>query len=95
MYFNIYVYCIRLYLNYSMSQPILIGELLAYFNPNHSKDTDIKYAYLCSSGLVFSILMTIILFYYTYEEIMNETMKARVACCSLIYRKVNLLQNIL
>ncbi|XP_026807743.1 multidrug resistance-associated protein 4-like [Rhopalosiphum maidis] len=72
---------------FNMSQPILIGELLAYFNPYHSKDTDIEYAYLCSSGIVFSIFMTIILHYYTYEEIMNETIKVRVACCSLIYRK--------
>jgi len=73
---------------YSMSQPILIGELLAYFNHDHSKNIDIKFAYLYSSGLICSMLMVTILTFFTYEEMINEIMKAKAACCSLIFRKV-------
>ncbi|KAE9539937.1 hypothetical protein AGLY_005189 [Aphis glycines] len=70
-----------------MSQPILIGELLAYFNHDNSKNIDIKYAYLYSSVLICSMLMTTILTFFTYEEMINEIMKAKAACCSLIFRK--------
>ncbi|CAH1736108.1 unnamed protein product [Aphis gossypii] len=81
-----FLFCI-IEIIFNLSQPILIGELLEYFNHNHSKNIDIKYAYLYSSGLICSILMSTILIFYTYEEIMNEIMKVKVACCSLIFRK--------
>ncbi|XP_050060625.1 probable multidrug resistance-associated protein lethal(2)03659 isoform X2 [Aphis gossypii] len=72
---------------FNMSQPMLIGELLAYFNHDNSKNIDIKYAYLYSSVLICSMLMSTILLFFIYEEMMNEVIKAKAACCSLIYRK--------
>lgn len=72
-----------------MSQPILIGELLEYFNPDNSKISgNIRYAYICASGLVISIFITSNLFYFTDQETLNEALKVQVACSSLIYRKV-------
>ncbi|KAL5233619.1 hypothetical protein ACI65C_001029 [Semiaphis heraclei] len=71
-----------------MSQPILIGELLEYFNPDNSKISgNIRYAYICASGLVISIFITSNLFYFTDQETLNEALKVQVACSSLIYRK--------
>jgi len=88
------IFCYILFLNvhhfYRISQPILIGELLEYFNPDNLKNSDIRYAYLYASGLVISLFITTIIYYLTDQEILNEAMKTRVACSSLIYRKVNL-----
>ncbi|KAF0769463.1 multidrug resistance-associated protein 4-like isoform X1, partial [Aphis craccivora] len=81
-----FLFCI-IEIIFNMSQPILIGELLAYFNHDHSKNIDIKFAYLYSSGLICSMLMVTILTFFTYEEMINEIMKAKAACCSLIFRK--------
>jgi len=75
---------------YRISQPILIGELLEYFNPDNSQNSNIKYAYICAFGLVISLFITTIIQFLTEQEIMNEAIKTRIACCSLIYRKVNL-----
>lgn len=73
---------------YSVSQPILIGELLPYFNPDSPENADTRYAYICASGLVFSLFMKTIMSYSTLQENANESMKTRIACSSLIFRKV-------
>jgi len=72
-----------------MAQPILIGELLEYFNSDNSKISgNIRYAYICASGLVISLFITSNVQCFTDQEILNEALKVRVACSSLIYRKV-------
>ncbi|CAH1736107.1 unnamed protein product [Aphis gossypii] len=81
-----FLFCI-MEIIFNMSQPMLIGELLAYFNHNNSKNIDIKYAYLYSTVLICSMLMSTILLFFINEEMMNEVIKAKAACCSLIYRK--------
>ncbi|XP_060872047.1 probable multidrug resistance-associated protein lethal(2)03659 isoform X2 [Metopolophium dirhodum] len=78
-------------ITYRISQPILLGELLEYFNPDNPKYSDIRYAYICASSLLISLFITTVISYSTEQEILNQAMKTRVACSSLIYRKVSFL----
>lgn len=71
-----------------MSQPLLIGGLLKYFDPVASKRSDLRHACICASGLVFSMLISIVLTRSTYNEILLSGMKVRVACSSILYKKV-------
>ncbi|XP_060872041.1 ATP-binding cassette subfamily C member 4-like isoform X2 [Metopolophium dirhodum] len=80
-------------ITYRISQPILIGELLEYFNPDYSKNSDIRYAYICASSLVISLFITTNIHYLLDQEVFNEALKVRVACSSLIYRKALFLSN--
>lgn len=75
-----------------MSQPLLIGELLKYFDPAASENADLKHAYLCASCLVLSMLISIFLSTLTYNAILRCAMNVRVACSSIIFRKVLYLQ---
>ncbi|XP_060872288.1 probable multidrug resistance-associated protein lethal(2)03659 isoform X2 [Metopolophium dirhodum] len=81
-----FIFCI-IEIIFNMSQPLLIGELLAYFNPDDSTNADLEYACLCASGLVFILFISTILYVLMVQECLNEAMKTKIACCSLIYRK--------
>ncbi|XP_060872271.1 probable multidrug resistance-associated protein lethal(2)03659 isoform X2 [Metopolophium dirhodum] len=70
-----------------MSQPILIGGLLEYFNPDKSNAKDLTRAYCYASGLLLNMLVNILLFHYSQMETGQLGMKLRVACCSAIYKK--------
>jgi len=72
-----------------MTQPLIIGGLLAYFNPGGSKIIEAKYAYMYATGLLLNMLANIVLFHYSQMEMAHIGMKIRVACCSTIYKKVN------
>lgn len=71
-----------------MSQPLFIGGLLKYFDPVASRRSDTTHAYTCASGLVCSMLISIVLTHSTYNETILSGMKVRVACSSILYRKV-------
>lgn len=71
-----------------MSKPLFIGGLLTHFNPDASEKTELWYAIMCATGLGFSILATILLVHLTVMEIFHNGMKIRVACSSIIFRKV-------
>jgi len=71
-----------------MSQPILIGGLLEYFNPDKSNAKDLNRAYCYASGLLLNMFFNILLFHYSQMETGRLGMKLRVACCSAIYKKV-------
>eukprot|EP00102_Acyrthosiphon_pisum_P018651 XP_016655861.1 PREDICTED: probable multidrug resistance-associated protein lethal(2)03659 isoform X2 [Acyrthosiphon pisum] len=70
-----------------MTQPLLIGGLLAYFNPGGSKTINTKHAYMYAFGLLLNILAYTVLFHYSQLEMLHIGMKIRVACCSTIYKK--------
>lgn len=74
-----------------MSQPVMIGGLLSYFNPEGSKHTNLKHAYMYAFGLTISMLGSTILFHSVTLEMSHFGMKIRVACCAAIYRKVRLI----
>lgn len=74
--------------SFRVSQPILIGKLLAYFDRNKSNTIDLKQAYMYASGLLLTMLFNILLFHYSQIEITHCGMKIRVACCSAIFKKV-------
>ncbi|XP_026807567.1 probable multidrug resistance-associated protein lethal(2)03659 isoform X2 [Rhopalosiphum maidis] len=69
------------------SRPLLIGGLLAYFNPDGFYTTDLKYAYIYASGIILTLFMTMILQHSGLEKNLELGMKMRVACCSIIFRK--------
>ncbi|XP_008188570.1 multidrug resistance-associated protein 4 isoform X1 [Acyrthosiphon pisum] len=71
-----------------VSQPLFIGGIISYFNPNDSDKVDLAYALICAFGLAFSIFISIILYHAAQIEILHCGMKIRVACCSIIYRKL-------
>jgi len=70
------------------SQPLFIGGILSYFNPDGPNKTNLEYALICAFGFMFSMLTSIILYHSAQIEILHTAMKVRVACCSIIYRKV-------
>ncbi|CAI6363520.1 unnamed protein product [Macrosiphum euphorbiae] len=70
-----------------MTQPLLIGGLLAYFNNGGPNIIDSKHAYMYAFGLLLNMLATIVLYQYSRLEMLHIGMKIRVACCSIIYKK--------
>jgi len=74
---------------YRVSRPLLVSGFLAYFNPDGSTTTDLNHAYIYATGIVFTLLMTMILQHFGNEKNFECAMKMRVSSCSLIYRKVN------
>lgn len=74
-----------------MSQPLYIGGLLSYFNPNLSNNThNIDYAYKYATFLSLNMVVTLVMYHAIQIEILHTGMKMRIACCSIIFRKVNI-----
>lgn len=71
-----------------MTQPLLIGGLLEYFNPDTSENK--SYAYMYAFALVLNMLVTLVMYHIIQLEILHCGMKIRIACCSAIYKKVDL-----
>ncbi|KAF0702948.1 putative multidrug resistance-associated protein lethal(2)03659, partial [Aphis craccivora] len=72
---------------FKVSRPLLVSGFLAYFNPDGSTTTDLNHAYIYATGIVFTLLMTMILQHLGSEKNLECAMKMRVSSCSLIYRK--------
>lgn len=92
MYLYIYIlYYLFYVLSYRMSQPLFIGGLLSYFNPNNlSNNThNIDYAYMYATFLSLNMLVTMVMYHAIQIEILHSGMKMRIACCSIIFKKVN------
>lgn len=69
------------------SQPLILGGLLEYYTdgPNNG---DLELAYMYASGLVLNSLVRLLLYYSITFEVLHCGMKIRVACCSVIFNKV-------
>ncbi|XP_027849228.2 ATP-binding cassette sub-family C member 4-like [Aphis gossypii] len=72
-----------------MLQPLFIGGLLSYFNPNNlSNNThNIDYAYMYATFLSLNMLVTLVMYHAIQIEILHSGMKMRIACCSMIFKK--------
>lgn len=75
---------------YRMIQPFFINGLLKYFSPDKSTDTNLTQTYWYATGLVLSMLISVIMYHSIQIEILQIGMKMRIACCSAIYQKVTI-----
>ncbi|CAG9825399.1 unnamed protein product [Phaedon cochleariae] len=69
-----------------MSQPILLGQLIRFYEPNQTTIT-LQQAYIYAAGIVLVSLMYVLVSHSFYLSLQHLGMKLRIACCSLIYRK--------
>ncbi|XP_076749193.1 putative multidrug resistance-associated protein lethal(2)03659 [Xylocopa sonorina] len=72
-------------------QPFLLARLLRYFSGNRKDWTNDMYYYVSAFCLL--PLIDIIIFHWTLQNLLHIGMKVRVACCTLIYRKILRLSN--
>jgi ATP-binding cassette subfamily C (CFTR/MRP) protein 4 len=72
-----------------LSQPLFLGRLVRHFSEEES-DTSItiEEAYIYAAGVVLCSALNVIVIHPYMMAILHMGMKIRVACCSLIYRKV-------
>jgi ATP-binding cassette subfamily C (CFTR/MRP) protein 4 len=77
------LYCDR------VAQPLFLGRLVRYFSGSNSdSQTTIEEAYFYAAGVVLCSAINIFVMHPYMMAIVHMGMKIRVACCSLIYRKV-------
>lgn len=72
---------------------LLVGGILAYFNPVQYNRTDKLDAFLYAGSLIFSTMFCNVIGRYAQIEMEHCGMKLRLACCSIIYKKVKLVFN--
>lgn len=73
--------------------PLLMGLLISYFMDNPYNHTE-QDAYLFATGLALTLIMIVLVFHPAQLYYFQSALKLRVACCSLIYSKVNVLSSI-
>lgn len=67
-------------------QPLLLGKLIRYFTSEPSiSETE---AYLYAMGMSLSVIILAIFHHPYFFTVQRIGMQIRVACCSLLYRKV-------
>lgn len=71
-------------------QPILQGWIIDYFNisSTNSKTTTKKESIIYSFGLVVNIIVSVCIYHHVYFKSQEIGMQIRIACSSMIYRKV-------
>jgi len=78
-----HLYCDRL------SQPLFLGRLVRYFSESNSDNAiTLEEAYIYAAGVILCSGLTVFAIHPYMMGIVHVGMKIRVACCSLIYRKV-------
>ncbi|CAG2055410.1 unnamed protein product [Timema podura] len=68
-----------------ISQPLLLGQLLKYFEPGSTMPKE--EAYLYAGGIVIITGFSSLYYSHYLLKTAHLGMKMRIACCSLIYRK--------
>lgn len=89
----IYIYCSllirRFFLHFPrIAQPVFLGKLVEYYTPKHG-DVEEHEAYLYAGAVVLCSALNVFVVHPYMQAILHMGMKFRVACCSLIYRKVS------
>lgn len=68
-------------------QPLCLGGLVSYFAQGQTTISK-EEAYCYAAGIVLCSLLPVIIFHHYILYIFQIGMKVRVACCSLLYKKV-------
>nr|CAD7433237.1 unnamed protein product [Timema monikensis] len=68
-----------------LAQPLLLGQLLRCFHPNHAHLRDD--AYLYAGALVANTALTSLLNAHYMQNASHVALRVKTGCCSLIYRK--------
>ncbi|ENN81633.1 hypothetical protein YQE_01964, partial [Dendroctonus ponderosae] len=75
-----------------MSQPIVLGRYIKYFEKNSTHDATT--GWLLGSGVILLAFLNMVATHYTIINCLRVGMRVRIACCSLIYRKLLRLNHI-
>lgn len=68
-------------------QPLCLGGLVSYFAPGQTTISKTE-AYYYAGGIVACSFVPVAVFHHFILYIFQIGMKIRVACCSLLYKKV-------
>nr|CAD7266221.1 unnamed protein product [Timema shepardi] len=69
-----------------VAQPLLLGKVIEYFTPNSTMT--IEEAYMYGAGMIVNVYLMVIMDHHYNLSAAAVGMRIRIACCSLIYRKV-------
>uniref|UniRef100_A0A0L8HT71 ABC transmembrane type-1 domain-containing protein n=1 Tax=Octopus bimaculoides TaxID=37653 RepID=A0A0L8HT71_OCTBM len=72
-------------------QPLLLGKLVSYFTPNSQMTT--QQAYLYGMGVVICVLLGCLTNHIFFFNVQRLGMQIRIACCSLMFKKMLILDN--
>lgn len=75
-----------------VSQPIFLGIVLRYFQDENSSITRAE-ACWSAFGIVASTMIVVTMNHITLAHVLRIGIRVRVACCTLLYRKVNQIQS--
>jgi hypothetical protein len=71
---------------FRVAQPVFLGKFILFFNKNTAVTTDEAYMY--AGALIITATFSMILTHHSFLACQKIGMRIRVACCSVIYRKV-------
>lgn len=71
---------------YRIAKPFLLGRLLRYFSTNR-EEWDVQ-VYYYTAGFCLLPFLDCFIINLSLQTLMHVGMKVRVACCTLIYRKI-------
>ena len=79
------------YILHRIWQPLCLNQLISYFDLDNRVIITKEFAYLYATGLIAGSAFIALTNHFLSFQTQHIGMKARVASCSLIYRKVNTL----
>jgi hypothetical protein len=72
---------------FSLLPPVFLKTIINYFTPNQTSTTE-QQALLSGLIIVLSIFLRALIFHIMVLELSSFGVKIRIACCSLVYRKL-------
>ncbi|ENN81636.1 hypothetical protein YQE_01967, partial [Dendroctonus ponderosae] len=75
-----------------MTQPIVLGRYIKYFEKSSTRDATMGWS--LGSGVILLAFLNMVAMHYTIVNCSRVGMRVRIACCSLMYRKLLRLNHI-
>lgn len=75
-----------LFVVFRVAQPVFLGKFILFFNKNKAVTKDEAYMY--AGALIITALLSIFLSHHSFLACQKIGMRIRIACCSVIYRKI-------